>query len=550
MSARMVGGYGGRRLTLAPAASSTSWPQPVMTREPLVGLRDELQREKKVEEEEEVCLPIMPSQVNLACDFELCPKDSFSAPTKHFASETRGETRPRAIGSRFWVLDGGDSEEEEEQVCHREEEVVGSVQKGSIVRKAMAEGFTLDEILSAGEYLLCTNSSPKAHSFPGSTRTKGKNHLVDRLVAAVCRKKVSMCKPWKGPLPSRRISQPRKLETFLSAALEDWQRKRTAGLEKTLAKFSKREDVNASTFSGNLDKASSLQFSGRQLAQEDEASVCSSLLHGGTNMDGPTLQIGKGDRGVNVKFCSVLGRLLSHAGRHSLARKERNKGEIERPRQQSQLGLNICNRERRQRGSEEGGLCVGGKLQVRAEEEKEVRKGGMARRKDDYDGCSNKDWGQRGSFREEEEGFGTGFQGSRMGFDPGYGFGQQGSFGQRWQRHGYRPRGARGFGPRRSGFAGRPGRGSARGFGSQRPAFERKMDDMGRKGEEKGGAASSERNGGAGRVKVGEVEVLVLARKEKQPMVEKKEENGDFVEMECDPSLFEDQQLGVEKGKV
>lgn len=195
MSARMVGGYGGRRLTLAPAASSTSWPQPVMTREPLVGLRDELQREKKVEEEEEVCLPIMPSQVNLACDFELCPKDSFSAPTKHFASETRGETRPRAIGSRFWVLDGGDSEEEEEQVCHREEEVVGSVQKGSIVRKAMAEGFTLDEILSAGEYLLCTNSSPKAHSFPGSTRTKGKNHLVDRLVAAVCRKKVSMCKP-------------------------------------------------------------------------------------------------------------------------------------------------------------------------------------------------------------------------------------------------------------------------------------------------------------------------------------------------------------------
>ncbi|EEE61842.1 hypothetical protein OsJ_16495 [Oryza sativa Japonica Group] len=73
-------------------------------------------------------------------------------------------------------------------------------------------------------------------------------------------------------------------------------------------------------------------------------------------------------------------------------------------------------------------------IEVRAEEEKkEVRKGGMARRKDDYNGCSNKDWGQRGSFREEEEeGFGTGFQGSRMGFDPGYGFGQQGSFGQRW----------------------------------------------------------------------------------------------------------------------
>uniref|UniRef100_A0A0E0K0W6 Uncharacterized protein n=1 Tax=Oryza punctata TaxID=4537 RepID=A0A0E0K0W6_ORYPU len=512
-------------------------------REPLVGVSDELQREKKVEEEEEVCQPIVSSPMNLACDLELCPKDSFSAPTKHFAGKTRGETRPRAIGSRFWVPDGEDSEEEEEHACHGEEKVVRSVHKDNIVRRAMVEGFTIDEILSAGEYLLCTNSSPKAHSFPGSTRIKGNNHLVDRLVAAVCSKKVSMCKPWKG-LPPRRVSQPKKLETFLSAALEDWQRKKMAGLGKTPAKVSKGEGVNASAFSGNLDNANTHQghlFYGQQLAQEDEASVYSSLLHDGINMDGPSVQIGKGDRGVNVKFYSGLGRLLSHAGRHSLARKEHNKGEIERSRLQSQLGINIRNREGRQRGGEEGGVCAGGELQVsNRKDRKEVQKGGMARRKEEYDGCSNRGWGAK---REEEEGFGAGFQGNRMGFDPGYGFGQRGSFGQRWQRHGYHPRGARSFGPWHGGFAGRSGRRTAREFGTQCLAFERKMDDMGRKGEEMGGAAISERIGGAGRVKVGEVEVLVPARKVKQPMERKtkRAKNDDMV--------LDDKEEGEMEGK-
>ncbi|KAF0929548.1 hypothetical protein E2562_021774 [Oryza meyeriana var. granulata] len=64
-----------------------------------------------------------------------------------------------------------------------------------------------------------------------------------------------------------------------------------------------------------------------------------------------------------------------------------------------------------------------------------------------------------GASKEKEEDFyGAGVEGSRLGFAPGYGFTQQSRHGRGWQRRGFRARGPCGFAQGCEGFVGRAGR--------------------------------------------------------------------------------------------
>ncbi|KAF0908770.1 hypothetical protein E2562_028587 [Oryza meyeriana var. granulata] len=112
----------GQRLTLAPGASLKRWPQPAGSK-----------------------------------DFGEVVKGRFSAPVKQFAVDLLCGQKPRALGSRFWAMaDGESSEEEDEQEGRigKPEDDLEEQQEDDFVERAMAKGFSFDDILKAGEHLV------------------------------------------------------------------------------------------------------------------------------------------------------------------------------------------------------------------------------------------------------------------------------------------------------------------------------------------------------------------------------------------------------------
>uniref|UniRef100_A0A0E0KGE7 Uncharacterized protein n=1 Tax=Oryza punctata TaxID=4537 RepID=A0A0E0KGE7_ORYPU len=92
------------------------------------------------------------------------------------------------MGSRFWALNGDDTSDEDE-ACEEEGEV-GLKLDGEVeecmhfVQRALKQGFAADEILKAGEQLLCIGTSPKVISCPEKV-SKKKNGRLAKYMARV-----------------------------------------------------------------------------------------------------------------------------------------------------------------------------------------------------------------------------------------------------------------------------------------------------------------------------------------------------------------------------
>uniref|UniRef100_A0A0D3H4N7 Uncharacterized protein n=1 Tax=Oryza barthii TaxID=65489 RepID=A0A0D3H4N7_9ORYZ len=167
MKAKVVGGKGagdGRRLTLAPGASANLWSQPAVPKETWGVVQGEEEDERNWWPEVLAATPCRTSPEVSTWDKKGCSRGGFSAPTKCYAVEPLCVPKPLALGSRFWALGDESSEDEVDREERRSEEEVqgGSVlPEESFVKKAIDQGFTVDEILKAGEHLLCMSSPPK-----------------------------------------------------------------------------------------------------------------------------------------------------------------------------------------------------------------------------------------------------------------------------------------------------------------------------------------------------------------------------------------------------
>uniref|UniRef100_I1PU49 Uncharacterized protein n=1 Tax=Oryza glaberrima TaxID=4538 RepID=I1PU49_ORYGL len=133
---------------------------------------------------------------------------SFSAPSKGFREEFSGAAKPKTFGSRFWAL--GDVSDATDSELEGEKDAATSIEEAfpeaRFVRRALAEGFTVDEVLKAGEHLLL-NPAATSGSCTKSTNLKGNGLLARRIVDSVAKRRKSSVKPWKGPLPEGAIAE-------------------------------------------------------------------------------------------------------------------------------------------------------------------------------------------------------------------------------------------------------------------------------------------------------------------------------------------------------
>lgn len=183
-----------------------------------------------------------------------CSRGGFSAPTKCYAVEPLCVPKPLALGSRFWALGDESSEDEVDREEHRsEEEVQGGLvlPEESFVKKAIDQGFTVDEILKAGEHLLCMSSPPKVSSCSMNSGFVGNRKLAKKMVEKVVNQKTTTCKPWKGPLPKARVSQPLTFGDVIGVALKKKKRASVA----SPARFTTVNGVNSPVAEENLDRA-------------------------------------------------------------------------------------------------------------------------------------------------------------------------------------------------------------------------------------------------------------------------------------------------------
>lgn len=378
----------------------------------------------------------------------------------------------------------------------------------SIVKKAIDQGFTVDEILKAGEHLLCMSSSPKVSSCSMNSGFVGNRKLAKKMVEKVVNQKTTTCKPWKGPLPKARVSQTLTFGDVIGVALKKKKRASVASpvrfttvnrvnspvAEENLDRVNKSLasmrlpvvhtcsimekaaaappplppaavrsslDDNAKTlkFLMNLDKREKegrivLMSPGGQCTSDIEASKRSVELLSKGGSEHKFVSFGVRLNLVQFKCCQGLGQLLSRAGRHMWA----TEGATRQKRSDVTVGLCTTQlvqtsqtRERKQSVGEQSGGAQG----ERSRREVTIAWRGEGSGRSDGRGRESGD----GFWEEEEEFFGARFDAGRLGFEPGYGFGQQGNHGWGQQKSGFRPGGSRSFGPRRGGFAGRPGRG-------------------------------------------------------------------------------------------
>ncbi|BAT13738.1 Os11g0312160 [Oryza sativa Japonica Group] len=187
----------GRRLTLVPGAMT--WLS--------AGVSDVLEVSDEEGDQEGRRQSSSPGSIQVGMKGKVAR--SFSAPSKGFREEFSGAAKPKTFGSRFWAL--GDVSDATDSESKGEKDAATSVEEAfpeaRFVRRALAEGFTVDEVLKASEHLLL-NPAATSGSCTKSTNLKGNGLLARRIVDSVAKRKESSIKPRKGPLPRARISQP------------------------------------------------------------------------------------------------------------------------------------------------------------------------------------------------------------------------------------------------------------------------------------------------------------------------------------------------------
>uniref|UniRef100_A0A0D3HQY3 Uncharacterized protein n=1 Tax=Oryza barthii TaxID=65489 RepID=A0A0D3HQY3_9ORYZ len=381
------------------------------------------------------------------------PKRRFSAPTKFLADEPLCTPKSQPFGSRFWVLgseDNSESEVEELEEGGVEQGVESEeILEGDFIQRALRVGFTVDEVVAAGESLLCLSSSRKARSVSNLARTR-KGRRAEVVVDAVISNR-ARCKPWRGPLPKARPSQQCTFEDYLFAALE---KNSARDLRPAVLCPAGKSLLLAGGTQANLEEVDGDCFFSNEGGQEDIVILAANPSGGSWSGVITTRRFGLGQ-----KLITPLGRLLSRAGSYKWATQRKANGCFcyeEEAMQQTTLTDQSTRKKSNQReGGHEGdsgGSKVEGKNKAAA----------MAWRGDGGGGC----WGYGaqggdGASRHRRDGE-EGWFGGNLGFAPG-----TGPPGNRGRFH---PRGARSFG-RRGGFVGRPGRQldgwKNRGFGGQ-----------------------------------------------------------------------------------
>lgn len=120
----------------------------------------------------------------------------------------------------------------------------------SFVKKAIDQGFTVDEILKAGEHLLCMSLLPKVSSCSMNSGFVGNRKLAKKMVEKVVNQKTTTCKPWKGPLPKARVSQTLTFGDVIGVALK---KKKRASVASPV-RFTTVNRVNSPVAEENLDR--------------------------------------------------------------------------------------------------------------------------------------------------------------------------------------------------------------------------------------------------------------------------------------------------------
>uniref|UniRef100_A0A0E0AP00 Uncharacterized protein n=1 Tax=Oryza glumipatula TaxID=40148 RepID=A0A0E0AP00_9ORYZ len=574
MKAKVVGGKGaggGRRLTLAPGASANLWSQPA----------GEEEDERNWWPEVLAATPCRTSLEVSTWDKKGCSRGGFSAPTKCYAVEPLCVPKPHTLGSRFWALGDESSEDEVDREERRsEEEVQGGLvlPEESFVKKAIDQGFTVDEILKAGEHLLCMSSSAKVSSCSMNSGFAGNRKLAKKMVEKVVNQKKTTCKPWKGPLPKARVSQPLTFGDVIGVALKKKKRASVA----SPARFTTVNGVNSPVAAENLDKANK-SLASMRLPVAHTCSIMEKAAAAPPPLPPAAVRSSLDDNAKTMKFLMNLdkrekeGRIfLMSPGGQCTSDIEASKRSVElwskggsRIWSNSNVAKDWADyshtsqtRKRKQSVGEQSGGAQG----ERSRREVTMAWRGEGSGRSDGHGRERGD----GFWEEEEEFFGARFDAGRLGFEPGYGFGQQGNHGWGQQRSGFRPRGSRSFGPRRGGFASRPGRGgwennrfSTKRFG-ERPLLKNESRPGGginkagggskfaAKGEVGGGVSGG--GGGAsagkGKVKVGDMEVVVNQMDGAAVVTDDPETNSELAILDCDPSLFADQHHKMKESEI
>jgi hypothetical protein len=415
------------------------------------------------------------------------------------------------------VSDATDSELEGEKDAATS--VEEAFPEARFVRRALAEGFTVDEVLKAGEHLLL-NPAATSGSCTKSTNLKGNGLLARRIVDSVAKRRKSSVKPWKGPLPRARISQPLtigdKLVEAFTAKLSN-----SVKFRKAWVPIATRQE-NEATLSRERDESCA------GLREEDDKEVFLAteeerreLIFGSTTGQletrqprgveefgrflvsrfklkkdsGPSKQfyLGTGHK-VQIKFHFGAGQLLSWAGQH-----ERVKNRLGQP---PTLGIlsNTAGHSSPVRTYTHILQRSSSETEQATESEQQIREVSTMAHREDWDRQGNRGWGRRDDSHWEDEG--NFFQERGGGedfhfrFHPGLGFNREGG-GRGWMSQGFRPRGARSFGTRRGGFAGRPGRSGAHHAGrSNLPSYGQRVMDSGTGRAEKTTMGSGSNKGG------------------------------------------------------
>lgn len=326
----------GRRLTLVPGAMT--WLS--------VGVSDVLEVSDEEGDQEGRRKSSSPGSIQVGMKGKVAR--NFSAPSKGFREEFSGAAKPKTFGSRFWAL--GDVSDATDSESKGEKDAATSVEEAfpeaRFVRRALAEGFTVDEVLKAGKHLLL-NPAATLGSCTKSTNLKGNGLLARRIVDSVAKRRKSSIKPRKGPLPRARISQPLtigdKLDEAFTAKLSN-----SVKFRKAWVPIATRQE-NEATLSRERDESCA------GLREEDDKEVFLAteeerreLIFGSTTGQletrqprgveefgrfpvsrfklkkdsGPSKQfyLGSGHK-VQIKFHFGAGQLLSWAGQHERVKK-------------------------------------------------------------------------------------------------------------------------------------------------------------------------------------------------------------------------------------